>query len=225
MGANQGRRDVAATDLQAADRDQQPTVAELVVAWQESGSHEAFERLVAAALPRLGPLVAATLLGRGIEDPAASDDAIALVLDHLRRLVDTGLDERHVAKFCATRSHAAPSDAGWGYLRQLARSRACDVARERRRQSLVFSQLQSRGGEDFELTIPGSAAGGTAPPPLTDRLREAARSLEPRQRQLVELLLDGKSQAVIAHVLGTSEGTVSRLRARAIKELRRILGL
>lgn len=224
MVENQERRDVAASDPQPAGRDQQPTVAELVVAWQESGSHQAFERLVAAALPRLGPLVAATLLGRGIEDPTASDDAIALVLDHLRRLADTGSDERHVAKFSAARSNSAPSAAGWGYLRQLARSRARDVARERRRQSLVFSQLRGRGGEDFELTIPGSVAGGTAPPPLADRLREAARSLEPRQRLLVELLLDGKSQAVIAHVLGTSEGTVSRLRARAIKELRRILG-
>ena len=50
-----------------------------------------------------------------------------------------------------------------------------------------------------------------------------ARRSDWRQRLVVELLLEGKSQALIAHVLGVNEGTVSRLRARAIASLRRIL--
>ena len=47
--------------------------------------------------------------------------------------------------------------------------------------------------------------------------------LEPRLRTVVELLLEGKSQVVIAHVLVVCEGTVSRLRTRAIAELKRLL--
>jgi RNA polymerase sigma factor (sigma-70 family) len=57
----------------------------------------------------------------------------------------------------------------------------------------------------------------------TARMHDALPLLEPRSRTVVELLLDGKSQAVIAHVLGVCEGTVSRLRTRAIAELRRLL--
>jgi DNA-directed RNA polymerase specialized sigma subunit len=40
---------------------------------------------------------------------------------------------------------------------------------------------------------------------------------------VVELLLAGKNQALIAHVLDVCEGTVSRLRTRAIAELRQIM--
>jgi DNA-directed RNA polymerase specialized sigma subunit len=39
----------------------------------------------------------------------------------------------------------------------------------------------------------------------------------------VELLLEGKNQARIAHVLGVCEGTVSRLRARAIASLQSLV--
>jgi RNA polymerase sigma factor (sigma-70 family) len=224
VAADHRREHVATAHGQANQQGAGQAVAALLLEWQERGSHEAFETLAAMVLRRLGPLVAATLRGRGIKDPAASDDAISLVLDHLRRLASDSPADRAVTKFAAARSNSADGAGGWGYLRHLARSRARDVARERRRQSPVFSQLRGRGGEEFELTIPGGDAGGEAPPPLTDRLREAARSLEPRQRLLVELLLDGKSQALIAHALDVSEGTVSRLRVRAIKKLRRIIG-
>jgi DNA-directed RNA polymerase specialized sigma subunit len=40
---------------------------------------------------------------------------------------------------------------------------------------------------------------------------------------VIELLLDGKSQAVVAHVLDVCEGTVSRIRASVIKSLRQML--
>lgn len=198
----------------------QATVAELLSEWQETGRHEVFESLVATVRPRLMRFVAATLIVQGIRDPAAADDALSLVLDHLRRLAGTGEDDRQVGRFQPSRSKGARDDAGWGYLRQLARGRACDVARDRRRQSPVLSQLEGHGRELVEQAIAGAGGGVT----LSDRLRAAARSLEPRQRLLVELLLEGKSQAVIAHVLEVSEGTVSRLRARTLESLRRILG-
>ena len=37
------------------------------------------------------------------------------------------------------------------------------------------------------------------------------------------MLLDGKSQTVIAHVLGVCEGTVSRVRSRAVAKLRGLM--
>lgn len=198
----------------------QPIVAELLVEWQETGRHEVFDSLVKAVLPRLMGFVAATLVGQGIRDPAATDDALSLVLDHLRRLAGTGANDRQVGRFAPARSKGARDDAGWGYLRQLARGRACDVARDRRRQGPVLSQLE-RSGRELSEQASAAAGGGVA---LSERLREAALSLEPRQRLLVEMLLDGKSQAVIAHMLEVSEGTVSRLRTRTLESLRRILG-
>jgi len=211
-------------DAAIGEQARSATVSELLSEWQETGSHEVFESLVTAVRPRLMGFVVATLVGQGIKDPAAADDALALVLDHLRRLAGAGAEDRQVGRFSSSRSSRGRPDAGWGYLRQLARGRACDVARDRRRQGPVFSQLERHGRERFERAIAAAAGGGVAPPPLADRLRAAARSLEPRQRLLVEMLLDGKSQVVIAHVLEVSEGTVSRLRARALASLRRILG-
>ena len=55
------------------------------------------------------------------------------------------------------------------------------------------------------------------------RLNEVIARLVPRQRAVIELLREGKSQVVIAHALGVCEGTVSRLRQRAIGELKRLL--
>jgi DNA-directed RNA polymerase specialized sigma subunit len=39
----------------------------------------------------------------------------------------------------------------------------------------------------------------------------------------MELLLEGKNQATVAHVLDVCEGTVSRLRMRAIATLRDLM--
>ena len=58
---------------------------------------------------------------------------------------------------------------------------------------------------------------------LSRQLLDAVAQLEPPLRQLVELLLEGKSQATIAHVLNVCEGTVSRMRKRAVDRLRELL--
>ena len=86
--------------------------------------------------------------------------------------------------------------------------------------SLPLSHLKVRlrGGREDE---PGDDEEGR----LTEvciRLHEAIKKLEPRLRTVIDMLLDGKSQAVIAHVLNICEGTVSRLRCRAIEELQRL---
>jgi RNA polymerase sigma factor (sigma-70 family) len=85
-----------------------------------------------------------------------------------------------------------------------------------------FSQFGNEAARAFEQRLVASEPAAEGPP-LIDRVRAAAKQLEPRQRLLVELLLEGKSQTVIAHVLGVCEGTVSRLRARAIAALQSLV--
>jgi RNA polymerase sigma factor (sigma-70 family) len=200
-----------------------PTVTQLVACWQETGCHVVFERLVREVRPEVERSVERTLWRRGVRDPAAADDAVALVLDHLRRLPGGHASERHVAKFePRVRRGRHGADLGRSYIGRLAQDRAIDVVRSlRRRKSLPFSQFAADGGRSLEEGLEAAAAENAIP--LIDRLRDALVKLEPRQRMLVELLIVGKSQAVIAHVLGLSEGTVSRLRVRAIATLRRLL--
>ena len=56
---------------------------------------------------------------------------------------------------------------------------------------------------------------------ISQKLKEARdESLDGRSRLVVELLLAGENQAAIARRMGLCEGTVSRIRARAISTLR-----
>lgn len=202
-------------------------IAGRIISWQETGSEAAFAGLVQATLTRLQRIIKQTLRQRGVRDANVADDALSLVLDHLRRLPGGRQGERSVARFVPRSSEplcGPDGDAGIPYLERLARSRAIDAARQRRRHAgLVFSQLSGRSRRPFEETIVGKDVGGMAPPGLSDLVWEAAQELEPREQRLIELLLAGKSQAMIAHVLEVNEGTVSRLRIRAIESLRRIL--
>jgi len=203
------------------------SIARQLIQWQESGSEAAFETLLRNVLARLEQIIATTLRQQGVRDGTVADDALSLVLDHLRRLPGGGNGERNVARF-APRARGPlcgpDGDAGVAYLEQLARSRALDAARRRKRERcLVFSQLHAARETPFEETIVGDDAIGNTSPTIRDLVCEAAARLEPRQRLLIELLLAGKSQAMIAHVLEVSEGTVSRLRLKAIESLRRIL--
>jgi RNA polymerase sigma factor (sigma-70 family) len=202
------------------------SVSLLMLRWQATGSQATFEEIVEQVRPHVERVARQVLRRHGIRDPAAIDDTVALVLDHLRRLADSRAEERRVAMFSPP-AHGLGArntrDPGRAFITCLATDRARDVLRARRRQrSVPFSQFGEKAAEAFEqrLAAPDCSAG--EPPPI-DLVREAAASLEPRQRLLVELLLDGKSQAVIAHVLDVSEGTVSRLRGRAIAALRSLL--
>jgi len=202
-------------------------VAEQIIDWQTNGSEAVLESLLRCVLPRLESVIQRVLRRRGIRDASAIDDTLSLVPDHLRRLPRREDGERDVARFAprpAVAGGAARGDAGIAYLMQLAHSRAIDVARRRqRRATRVFSEIGSQDGIAFEATIIGDDPIGAASPNLRDSIAEAASRLEPRQRLVIELLLAGKSQAMIAHVLEVSEGTVSRLRLKAIESLRQIL--
>lgn len=199
------------------------TVTQLVTRWQETGCHEAFEQLVSEVRPDVERLVERALRRRGVQDPAAADDAVALVLDHLRRLAGSGDSERQVAKFMPARARKqSGGDLGHSYILRLAQDRAIDIVRSlRRRKSQPFSLFAAADGRSPEQDIEHDAAKHAVP--LIDRLRDALAKLEPRQRMLVDLLVAGKSQALIAHVLGLSAGTVSRLRARTVAALRQLL--
>jgi RNA polymerase sigma factor (sigma-70 family) len=154
-----------------------------------------------------------------------------LVFDHLRRLPDNGHTERSVVKFdpARPRDQCVRGSSAEAYLHRLTHDRAIDVARARRRHSrrfVPFSYLNAAGAvevaerpeaTDEELDGPESCR------EATQRLHEAVGQLPPRQRAVIELLREGKSQVVIAHALGVCEGTVSRLRVKAIAKLRRML--
>jgi len=213
-------------DRSSADRVSGSELAAWLSAWQASGDHASLEALVAAI--RAGALRFITrVLGRcGIRDPDASDDAFALVLDHLRRLPGTDARERGVTPFKVAAA-AIRGDPGAAFIHWLCRERALDVARSRRRRSRrcrTFCDLDDSSShdidelpsdrEDIPFTLAADDSG----------LRQAVCRLDPRQRAVIEFSLEGKTLAVIGHVLGVSEGTVSRIRTRAITELQRMMG-
>ena len=202
------------------------SVSLLVLRWQASGAEAAFEKIVEQVRPQVERVIERVLRRQGLRDPAAVDEAVSLVLDHLRRLPGSAGKERSVAKFAplaARGSGRTATDPGRSFIACLAEDRARDVARARRRQrSVPFTQLGAEAARACEQRLTASGSEAVDPSPL-DRVRAAAERLDPRQRRLVELLLEGTSQVVIAHVLGVCEGTVSRLRARAIAALREAL--
>lgn len=210
--------------------------------WQDDGDADAFESLVQTILPVLEGLAGRMLRRHGIADTSAVDDAVSLVLDHLRRLRGAGDGELRVARFLpdplrsgrgtpGERGHdREPADAGMAYVCWLIRDRAADVARARRREArraIPLSPLHDPPDQTGHGLSSHTAIGAAEIDDIAERaasLQEAIALLEPRLRTVTEMLLDGKSQASIAKTLNVCEGTVSRLRRRAILELRRLVG-
>jgi RNA polymerase sigma factor (sigma-70 family) len=201
-------------------------IANALLAWQKSGDEVWLEHVIVATLPRLEHAARSVLRRLHISDWSAVDDALSLVLDHLRRLPATTPGERAVRRFEMGRGTGHGSgDPGLAYLVWLAHERAFDVARQRKRQVTRRMRFKNLGHVPYvdDTGIDTHANADEIESDATARMHDALPLLEPRSRTVVELLLDGKSQAVIAHVLGVCEGTVSRLRTRAIAELRRLL--
>jgi len=226
-------------------------VASLLERWQRRHDPDDFTQLVAVVRGPVEWLVGRTLRRAGIRDPGACDEAVGLVFE---RLFSLGRDATcgHRVMFEGTRVHAGSRtadvrqadgtsgvqsdaamrsqataaledrgesvDVGWAFVRCIARSRARDVARARRRRDGLIAGYAALVARDRGEAIDDRDDTDAA------RLRSAIESLDERSRQVVGLLLDGKSQTVIAHLLGVSEGTVSRVRARAIATLRNVLG-
>jgi len=201
-----------------------PDLATLLHAWQQGGDTRALERLIHATRPVARNAIARVLVSRGIRDPDALDDALALVFDHLRRLPG-GTPERSVAPFAPRRREG---DRGKAFVHRLAKDRALDVARgcrRRARKSVAFSELgpAATARAEAALAVDDASAPRTAADPLADRIRAAVRRLDGRDRDVMTLLLAGHSQTAIAAALGVCAGTVSRLRRRALERLRALL--
>lgn len=208
---------------------QPPMLERLLLTWQRTADAERFQALIMEVAPRIKRIARATLRRQGIPDPSAADEVLSLVLDHLRRLPGVSRGQRAVAPFAPPTAEVRPcaSDAGEAYITWLARDRAHDVARTRRRQdchALPFSQLDRLDAASMEqFAIAPAEVEGRSIDELCDRLRQAVTHLPPRERSVIELLLAGKSQAAIANTLQVCEGTISRLRGKAIAVLRDLL--
>jgi RNA polymerase sigma factor (sigma-70 family) len=211
------------------DLERSPTIESLLLEWQSSGDEQCLEDLVRMITPLLERVAARTLQRLGIRDRSAIDDTTALVFDHLRRLPRQALGERHVTPFAGDqpRYRREPGDSGAAYLHRLTHDRAIDVVRARRRRARHATPLSEFGDTAhfsvYRWTEVDTANDMAAADADCASLHQELERLEPRLRTVIAMLLEGKSQVTIAHALGVCEGTVSRLRVRAIDELRRAM--
>jgi RNA polymerase sigma factor (sigma-70 family) len=197
-------------------------IGRLLDRWQATNDPEQLAVLVGAVRPMVEAVAVRVLRSRRIKDQSAVDDVLSLVLDHLRRLPGGQEGERPVAMF---RGADPGSDRGGRFIRLLARNRSLDVARSHRRHWRRECSFSSAGDTvRWSLANPDDAARQEAEADVHDRLVVAIDRLEPDLQAVVRMLLDGKSQAVIAHVLGVCPGTVSRARRRAMAKLRGLMG-
>lgn len=207
-------------------------IARLLLGWQSTGDERKLRELLDEISPVVEQVARHVLRSAGIADPGAIDDAISKVFDHLRRLHVDSAEDRGVALFRSTcRDHAsmhhdpaagAPvqGDAGVAFVRWLAKERARDIARatlRRGRRVRLFSQVDLEDPGIFRKIEARDRPGDETP---RDDLRRAMESLDDRARLVVERLLDGETQAAIALGMGVCEGTVSRIRTKAISTLR-----
>jgi RNA polymerase sigma factor (sigma-70 family) len=196
-----------------------------LVEWQVTGEEACLEQVWHIASPIAHRMITASLHRLGILDPSAIDDALSLVLDHLRRLPETSTSDSLVARFAPrtdTRCTQGFADPGLAFIIWVSKKRAADVARARRRRNrhaTVFSLLDQQTTTQVHA-IAATSDDEASSAVLCLRLHEAIPRLPPRERLVIEMVLEGKSQDVIAHVLDVCAGTVSRLRARAIATLR-----
>lgn len=201
-------------------------IAGALLAWQETADEIWLEDLIRATRPLLESAARGVLRRLQISDWSAVDDTLALVFDHLRRLPATAPGERGVTPFTTGRgTNPGSSDPGLAYLVWLVHERALDVARQRRRQAArrrIFATTCHASRVD-QAGFDRSMIDDDAACDIAARLHAALAMLEPRLCLVIRLLLDGKSQAMVAHMLGVCEGTVSRLRTKAIADLKRLM--
>jgi DNA-binding CsgD family transcriptional regulator len=197
-------------------------LAQLLIDWQTTADEQFLESLLRASADIVRRTARAVLIRHGFADPAAVEDAVTLVLDHLRRLPGASTDENAVTEFCPRRL-PADKDPGEAYIVWLSKERARDVARRRHaraRHVQPLAEIESAG-----LLTPVHALISSSGPDADtlSQLYRAIDGLQQRQAYVIRMLITGQSQAEIATKLKVCEGTVSRLRTSAIAKLREIL--
>lgn len=208
-------------------REHRHRICKLLLAWQSSADEIDLESLILATGGLIDRIARATLRRHHISDPSAVDDAVSLVLDHVRRLPGSGTTERRVSPFVCHDAGEA-TDPGEAYLAWLTTERSRDVARNRHRHARRFQPLSSLGpvssGIGRRLASMPQSDGTIDPQDSTnERIERAIGRLDPRLATVLRMLLDGKPQTVIASSLHVCEGTVSRMRARAIVSVRQFM--
>lgn len=184
--------------------------ASLLEAWQTTGDPEDYHRLWKATSTIVESVVHKNLHERGIHDPAAAEEAVSLVMNHLRRLPDRG-----VKKFDRDKTAT-------GYLIWLSSRRSQDVARSIRRR-MEFSLGDTRGPIAELLVDPAVDPVGGPDSNAVERLHTAIKALDDRSRLVIDRHLAGEPQAAAAKALGVCEGTITRIRQRAIQKLRELM--
>lgn len=198
------------------------SITTLLLEWQATADERHLESLLRMSSDLLWQTARTMLIRCGVADPAAADDAVALVLDHVRRLPGVAANEQQVARFRPCRS-VRSNDPGAAYLIWLSKERARDVARRRRaraRHMQPLSQVEPSGSLTPLQTLVGSSNINADD---LIRLEQAIEGLKARQAIVIRMLITGQNQAQIAAELNVCEGTVSRLRIRAIARLRHLL--
>jgi DNA-directed RNA polymerase specialized sigma24 family protein len=181
--------------------------AGLLQAWQATGDPDDFRRLWKAASTFVESVVRKDLQRHGIRDPAAAEEAVSLVMNHLRSLPAKGVDCNQTAA---------------GYLVWLSSRRSRDVARSLRRRREVSlddtrAQIKEPSADPDVDPIEGFDSRAV------DHLNAAIKALDARSRLVIERHLAGEPQAVTAKGLGVCDGTITRIRQRAIQRQRELL--
>ena len=186
------------------------TTCRLLQAWQAGGTPDDFHQLWTGIQSMVESTVRKTLCRQGIRDPSAADEAISLVMGHLLRLPSGG-----VATFDGNQTAT-------GYLFWLSSRRCRDVTRSlRRRREVSLSEVETRIAEplvESHFDCGEDRHGG-----MINSLHDAIKALDERSRLVIERYLASEPQIVTAKFLGISEGTVTRVRQRAIQRLRELL--
>lgn len=214
-----------AANCRQSDRGSCLSLTPLLLRWQERGEPAVLERILREARPLIEASASQTLRRMSIRDANLSDDAVALVYDHLRRLPGRWNRDRDVQLF-RPRGQSSPcgrGDDAVAFLRWLARARARDVARtvRRSRRMVLFSDMEQVSGDGLASSVSSSQHGRADD--RRDALQRGLEQLDERSRQVFRWLAEGDTQAAIAQRLGIAEGTVSRIRSRGIAVIRVML--
>lgn len=198
------------------------SIAAMLLDWQSTADERHLESLLRVSSHLMWRTARSVLIRHRVVDPAAVDDAVSLVLDHVRRLAGVSPNEKKVSRFKPGRTPPA-TDPGEAYLVWLSTERARDVARTRRARARFVQPLSHV--ETVNSLTPLHTLVGSSDNDTDDliRLHHAIEGLEDRQAIVIQMLITGQSQATIAAKLKVCEGTVSRLRTRAIARLRQLL--
>jgi RNA polymerase sigma factor (sigma-70 family) len=213
-----------AADRKHCDNLERLSVTRLLVEWQRSRCPLHFAQMIEAIRPLMEKTARCTLHRRGCRDPHAMDEVESLVMEHLWRLTESAKPGARVTAFTPPTS-ADGRDHGLAYVTWLTTRRALDVLRRRRRCSERESLFSEIADAECRCTANITAADGNA----TDdeqavMVRNALRTLDQRSQQVMAMLLSGLAQIEVAKQLGLCEGTISRVRSRAVEQLGGILG-